>query len=175
MMTLETLFKSRTQRLIIAPDRRSEALDASKTQRKKRKESGFTLIELMVVIVIIGLLSTIVVINVLPNQDRALIEKAKTDIRQLEQALSLYKLHMLVYPSSDQGLEALVQAPASLRNRDRYQEGGYIQSLPLDPWGNPYQYLYPGERSRIDIYSLGADGRLGGEGQDADIGNWAKS
>ena len=126
----------------------------------------------MVVIVIIGLLSAIVVVNVLPQQDQALVEKAKADIFQFEQALSLYKLALLTYPTTDQGLEALVKAPQNLRNRDRYPQDGYIRSLPKDPWGNDYQYLYPGERGEIDIYSLGADGRLGGEGQNADIGNW---
>lgn len=141
--------------------------------RKRRRSAGFTLIELMVVIVIIGLLSAIVVVNVLPQQDRAMVEKARADIRNLEQALSMFKLNMLVYPSTDQGLEALVNAPATLRNPERYPNGGFIRDLPEDPWGNAYLYIYPGERGDYDLYSLGADGRLGGEGDNADIGNWS--
>ena len=143
-------------------------------RRKKKEESGFTLIELMVVIVILGLLSAIVVVNVLPQQDQALVEKARADIRQFEQGISMYKLAILTYPSTDQGLNALVEAPQNLRDPSRYPREGFIKSLPKDPWGNEYQYLYPGERGEVDIYSLGADGRLGGEGMNADIGNWQR-
>ncbi|GAB4523482.1 MAG: type II secretion system major pseudopilin GspG [Parvularculaceae bacterium] len=135
-------------------------------------KAGFTLIELMVVIVIIGLLTTVVVINVLPSQDRAMIEKARADIRTLEQAIELYRLDLLAYPSTDEGLEALVSPPARLQRPERYRQGGYIRRLPDDPWGNPYQYVFPGEHGAFDIYSLGADGRLGGDGDAADIGNW---
>lgn len=137
-----------------------------------RGEEGFTLIELMVVIVIIGLLATVVVINVLPSQDQARLEKAKADIALLEQALELYRLDNLDYPNVDEGLEALMTAPSSLAQPERYRQGGYIRRLPEDPWGNPYQYLYPGEKSEFDLYSLGADGRLGGGEDAADIGNW---
>lgn len=138
----------------------------------ERRKAGFSLLELMVVLVIIGLLATIVVINVLPSQDRAMVEKARADIATLDQAIELYRVEMLVYPSTDQGLEALVEAPADPRLAARYREGGYIRRLPNDPWGNSYLYLQPGEHGQYDIYSLGADGRPGGEGQDADIGNW---
>lgn len=138
--------------------------------RPRRGETGFTLVELMIVIVILGLLATVVVINVLPSQDRAMVEKAVTDVRTLEQAVEFYKIDMLNYPTTEQGLEALVSAPAGLNRPERYRAGGYIKNLPQDPWGNPYQYVFPGESSAFDIYSLGADGRPGGEGLNADIG-----
>ena len=136
------------------------------------KEAGFTLTELMVTIVIIGLLATIVVLNVLPSQERAMVEKARADIGQLEAALEMYQLQMQTLPSTEEGLEALVTEPTEPRLAARYPEGGFINRLPDDPWGNPYQYLQPGEYGRFDIYSLGADGEIGGEGNDADIGNW---
>ena len=140
--------------------------------RRRKAQAGFTLIELMVVIVIIGLLATVVVINVLPSQDRAMVEKARADIGRLEQAIELYRMDILAYPSIDQGLEALADAPDGLSRPERYREGGYIKRLPDDPWGNPYQYVYPGENSAFDVYSMGADNQLGGEGLNADIGNW---
>lgn len=134
---------------------------------------GITLVELMVVIVIIGLLATVVVINVLPSQDRAMVEKARADINTMSNALMLYKVHNLSFPNTDQGLQALVEAPSGLANPARYQPGGYIQNLPADPWGNAYRYRFPGERGQqFDIYSTGADGQPGGEGLNADIGNW---
>ena len=144
----------------------------STTNRPTQRERGFTLIELMVVIVIIGLLATVVVVNVLPSQDRAMTEKARADVALLEQALEMYRLDQLSYPSVDQGLEALVDAPNGVANPERYRPGGYIKRLPNDPWGNPYQYVQPGESRPFDLYSLGADGRLGGDGDNADIGNW---
>jgi general secretion pathway protein G len=136
------------------------------------QQRGFTLIELMVVIVIIGLLATVVVVNVLPSQDRAMTEKARADVALLEQAVEMYRLDNLTYPTVDEGLEALQAAPSGLSRPERYRPGGYIKRLPEDPWGNAYQYLQPGESGPFDIYSLGADGRLGGEGSNADIGNW---
>ncbi len=145
-------------------------MEARKAAR--RGEQGFTLLELMVVIVIIGLLATVVMLNVLPSQDRAMQEKATADVRLLEQAVEMYRMDLMSYPSVEQGLEALVSAPAGLSRPERYRQDGYIRRLPEDPWGNSYQYAYPGERSAFDIYSLGADGRPGGEGLDADIGNW---
>lgn len=146
-----------------------------RTERTKSSgEDGFSLVELMVVLVILGILATVVAINVLPSQDAAMRQKAVTDIATLEQAVDLYKLENGKYPTTDQGLEALVTAPSDLQNPERYREGGYIRRLPKDPWGNDYQYVYPGENGKLDIYSLGADGRLGGEGGDADIGNWKK-
>lgn len=139
----------------------------------RRSQFGFTLIELMVVIVIIGLLATVVTLNVLPSQDRAMVEKARTDVSLLEQAMETYRLENLSYPRSEDGLQALMKPPASLTRPERYRKGGYIRRLPADPWGNDYHYLYPGRSGSFDIYSLGADGAPGGEGDDADIGNWS--
>jgi len=133
------------------------------------KEEGFTLIELMVVIVIIGLLTTIVVINVMPAQDKAMIQKAKTDVALLEQAVERYRLDNLAYPDE---ITALIDPPAGLARPERYARGGYVKRLPEDPWGQAYQYAAPGKHGPFDVYSLGADGREGGEGEDADIGNW---
>ncbi len=136
------------------------------------RQSGFSLLEVMVVIFIIGLLATVVMVNVLPSQDKAMREKARADIRTLEQALELYRLDLRTYPSTEQGLQALLEAPDDLASPERYQPGGYIRRLPEDPWGRPYQYLHPGERAAFEVFSLGADGRIGGEGEAADIGNW---
>lgn len=144
----------------------------SPARRTSRRQRGFTLVELMVVIVIIGLLATVVMINVMPSQDRAMVEKARADIATLEQALETYRLEMLSYPDTRQGLDALVKAPPGLARPERYRQGGYIRRLPNDPWDNPYQYRYPGQHGRFDVYSLGADGQEGGEGENADIGNW---
>lgn len=141
--------------------------------RRRRAEAGFTLVEVMVVIVIIGLLATVVMINVLPSQDRAMKEKARADVAVLEQAVETFRLENLSFPTSEQGLQALVSPPPGLSRPDRYREGGYVRRLPQDPWGNPYQYRYPGEHGRFDVWSFGADGRQGGEGDDADIGNWS--
>jgi general secretion pathway protein G len=141
--------------------------------RRPRAEAGFTLIEVMVVIVIIGLLATVVMINVLPSQDRAMVEKARADVAVLEQAVESYRLENLSFPTTEQGLSALVAAPPGLTRPDRYREGGYIRRLPKDPWGAAYQYQYPGERGRFDVFSFGADGQKGGEGENADIGNWS--
>ena len=111
---------------------------------RRRSEAGFTLIEMMVVVVILGLLATIVVINVLPSQDRAMREKARADIAVLEQAVESYRMDTFAYPTVAEGLGALVQAPPTLARADRYREGGYVKRLPNDPWGNPYQYARPG-------------------------------
>ncbi len=139
--------------------------------QEAEKDAGFSLLEIMVSITIIGILTTIVVLNVLPAQDQAMVQKARADIATLEQALDAYRLDMRRYPSSEQGLEALVTAPTD--DSDSYRTGGYIRRLPNDPWDNPYQYVYPGRDGALfDIYSLGADGREGGEELDADIGNW---
>ena len=138
--------------------------------RKRQKRQGFTLVELMVVIVIIGLLATVVAINVLPSQDRAMVGKARADISVLEQAIDTYRLDNLTFPDD---LNALTTAPASLAQPERYRQGGYIRRLPEDPWGNPYQYRRQSAHGgQFDVYSLGADGKEGGEGNDADLGNW---
>jgi general secretion pathway protein G len=122
-------------------------------------EDGFTLVEVMVTLVIIGLLTTFVVLNVLPAQGKAQVQKVKGDITAIETAMEMYKLDQFTYPTEQEGLEALVTS-------------GIIKKMSVDPWGNPYEYRNPGERGEIDIYSLGADGEPGGEDQDADIGNW---
>ena len=138
-------------------------------QSEDDSEAGFSLTEIMISVVIMGLLGTVVVLNVLPLREQASVQKAFADIATLEQALDAYRLDMRRYPTVEEGLDALVNAP---RDADNYREGGYIRRLPNDPWGNPYQYVYPGENGVFDIYSLGADGREGGEDNDADIGNW---
>lgn len=148
-------------------------IQTPKTLAKRGRRAGFTLVELMVVIVIIGLLATVVAINVLPSQDRAMVGKARADIAVLEQAVETYRLDNLVFPSAAGGLQALVTAPADLARPERYRQGGYVRRLPEDPWGNAYQYVQPGRDGRaFDVWSFGADGREGGEGNDADIGNW---
>ncbi|WP_230432996.1 type II secretion system major pseudopilin GspG [Plesiomonas shigelloides] len=133
---------------------------------------GFTLLEVMVVIVILGILASLVVPNLLGNKEKADQQKVVTDLVALENSLDMYKLDNSVYPSTEQGLQALVSNPAGTPEPRNYRNGGYIKRLPQDPWGNEYQYLSPGEQGEIDIYSLGADGQEGGEGTAADIGNW---
>jgi general secretion pathway protein G len=138
----------------------------------RARTRGFTLVELMVVIVIIGLLATVVMINVMPSQDRAMVEKTRADVSVLEQAVETYRLDNLAYPRSEHGLQALLDAPPGLARPERYRRGGYIRRLPDDPWGNPYQYRAPGRRAAFDVFSFGADGAEGGGGDNADIGNW---
>ena len=140
----------------------------NRPRAKRRGEEGFTLVELMVVIVIIGLLATVVMINVLPSQDKAMATKARADIATLEQAMEMYRLDNLSYPGGGAGLSALVSPPAGTQS-GRYRPGGYIKRLPSDPWGRPYQLSVPGKSGPFDIYSLGADGAPGGEGENADI------
>ena len=125
----------------------------------------------MVVVIIIGILAAIVAPNVIGRVDDAQITKAKAEIANIENALKFYRLDNFAYPSSEQGLEALVNKPADPNVRN-WKAGGYLPKLPNDPWGNPYLYLNPGNQGEIDVYTLGRDGRPGGEGIDADIGNW---
>ncbi|QQS53832.1 MAG: type II secretion system major pseudopilin GspG [Candidatus Competibacteraceae bacterium] len=147
------------------------ALAARRLRRQDRpaRRRGFTLIEVMVVVVILSILAAVVVPRIMDNPDKARMVKAKQDIRVIKNQLDLYRLHNFRYPTTEQGLEALVQKPAEAAH---WQEGGYLDKLPKDPWGKPYQYLSPGQHGDLDIYSLGADGQPGGEGVDADIGNW---
>jgi len=139
---------------------------------KRTKQNGFTLLEVMVVVVILGVLASLVVPNLLGNKEKADQQKAVSDITSLENALDMYKLDNSVYPSTDQGLEALVRQPSGSPEPRNYQDGGYIRRLPKDPWGFDYQYLSPGDNGTVDIFSFGSDGQEGGEGNAADIGNW---
>jgi general secretion pathway protein G len=134
------------------------------------RQAGFTLIELMVVLVIIGVLAALIVPNVLDRADDARVTAARTDVGNLMQALKLYKLDNQRYPTGEQGLEALVNKPTAGPIPNNWKN--YLQKLPNDPWGRPYQYANPGVKSEIDVFSLGADGQAGGEGKDADIGSW---
>ena len=139
----------------------------------KRYKKGFTLIELMAVLVILGILATIVVVNVAPVFQRANLEKIKADMAQTEQALEMYRFNELQYPTTSQGLEALIIPNSALKNPYLFPEGGYISSIPLDPWGREYLYEFPPRKSKkFDLYTLGADGMEGGTGEDTDIGNW---
>ena len=140
-------------------------------KKRRRGEGGFTLVELMVVIVIIGLLATIVVINVLPSGDKAKTVRAKADIATIEGALDTYRLQLDRYPTTAQGLAALRSAPQGIEAA-RYQPGGYIKKLQDDPWGKPYLYASPGQHGEADVWTYGRDGKEGGEGVDADIGSW---
>lgn len=137
---------------------------------KHRKATGFTLIEVMVVIVILSVLAALIVPRIMSRPDEARVVAAKQDVAQLLQALKLYRLDNLRYPSTQQGLPALVAKPALEPVPQRWQN--YLDKLPKDPWGNPYQYLSPGIKGEVDVFSLGADGKPGGDGVDADVGSW---
>ncbi|MEO1014894.1 MAG: type II secretion system major pseudopilin GspG [Pseudomonadota bacterium] len=142
--------------------------------QRRAVQQGITMIELLVVLSIISLISALVVVNVLPERDRATVRKAKIDIGVIESALDQFRLDMFNYPTTEQGLEALVVEPSNTSPAASFRPGGYLRNgVPADPWGNPYQYRYPGERGVVDVFSYGADGREGGEGLNADIGNWA--
>ena len=148
-------------------------MNETEKQALLRRRAGFTLVELMVVIVIIGLLATVVAINVLPAQGKAMVGKARADISTLEQAVETYRLDNLSFPNDRQGLQALVAPPSGLSQPERYREGGYVRRLPKDPWGQEYQYRRPSTHGgQFDVFSWGADGKAGGEGEDADLGNW---
>ncbi|HUP98217.1 MAG TPA: type II secretion system major pseudopilin GspG [Usitatibacter sp.] len=134
--------------------------------------SGFTLIEVLVVVAILGILAALVIPRIMDRPDEAKRSAAKIDVGTIVQALKLYRLDNGMYPSTDQGLAALVQRPTSNPVPPNWKQGGYLEHLPRDPWGGDYQYLSPGVRGEIDVYSLGADRARGGEGNAADIGNW---
>jgi len=136
------------------------------------RQSGFTLIEIMVVVIIIGLLAAVVVPQFLGRVDDARVAKAKQDIQAMQTALTMFKLDNFVYPTTDMGLKALVQKPDSPQIKN-WRAGGYLQHINKDPWGNDYQYAVPGTHGgEYDLFSLGADGQPGGEDYNADIGNW---
>ncbi len=137
--------------------------------------NGFTLIEVLVVIVILGVLAAVIVPRVMDKPDQARATKARLDIQALVTALNNYRLDNFQYPSTDQGLQALIEKPSGQPPAKHWKSGGYVDQLPNDPWGSPYRYLSPGARGEIDVYSLGADGLPGGDGINADIGNWSDS
>jgi general secretion pathway protein G len=140
--------------------------------RHASPNAGFTLIELMVVVAILGILAALVVPKIMSRPDEARVTAARQDIATLGQALKLYRLDNKRYPTTEQGLQALVTKPMTPPIPDNWKGGGYIEKLPLDPWSKPYQYLNPGLHGEIDIFSFGGDGAPGGQGVDADIGNW---
>jgi general secretion pathway protein G len=137
-----------------------------------RAARGFTLIEIMVVVVIMGILAALIVPKLMGRTDDARIMAAKQDIATVMQALKLYKLDNQRYPTTEQGLQALIAKPTTGPAADGWKTGGYLDKLPKDPWGNPYQYLSPGIKGEVDVFTLGADGQPGGTGNDADIGSW---
>jgi len=136
------------------------------------KEAGFSLLELMVVVVIMSILALVIVPRVIDRPDQARVARVKSDLATLESAVNLYRLDNLTYPTTQQGLEALVSAPVSEPVPPNFASGGYIDRLPEDPWGKPYQYLSPGVYGDFDIFTFGANGVAGGSGTDADIGTW---
>ena len=146
---------------------------ASNFSRATSRHAGFTLIEIMVVVVIMGVLAALLVPRLMGRTDDARILAAKQDIATLMQALKLYRLDNQRYPTTEQGLQALIARPTNGPQPANWKTGGYIDRLNKDPWGNPYQYASPGTRSEVDIFSYGADGQPGGSGNDADIGSWA--
>lgn len=136
------------------------------------RQTGFSLIEIMVVIVIIGLLVGIVAPNVIGRADEARLQKVQADFKAIQTALKMYRIDNFVYPSTEQGLEALASKPTLAPVPRNWKSGGYLESLQMDPWGRPYLYLSPGDARDYDIYTLGADGIAGGEGNNADISVW---
>lgn len=139
---------------------------------QRRTQGGFTLIEIMVVVVILGILAALVVPQVMSRPEQAKVTVAKGDIKAVAAALDMYKLDNFAYPSTQQGLEALVNKPSGNPQPKNWNRDGYLKRLPTDPWGNEYQYLSPGTRGQFDLYSFGADGKPGGSDLNADIGNW---
>ena len=146
----------------------------SNPRQPKPWSSGFTLIEIMVVVVIMGVLAALVVPRLMGRTDDARILAAKQDIATLMQALKLYRLDNQRYPTNEQGLQALVTKPSGGPSPPNWKAGGYLDRLNKDPWGNPYQYQSPGSHGEVDVYSFGADGKPGGTGNDADIGSWSE-
>ncbi|SIS95499.1 general secretion pathway protein G [Roseivivax lentus] len=143
------------------------------TRRRSSRDSGFSLLELMVVVVIMSILALVIVPRVIDRPDQARIARVQSDLAVLQNALNLYKLDNLQYPTTEQGLTALVERPTRPPEPQNWAAGGYIDRLPSDPWGGAYQYLSPGVHGDFDVFSYGADGRTGGDGADADLGTWS--
>jgi general secretion pathway protein G len=150
----------------------SDNMQKSPVRAMQSRPTGFTLIEVMVVVMILGILAALIVPRVVGRPDEARVIAAKQDISALSQALKLYRLDNLSYPSTEQGLQALVAKSASPPVPPNWKAGGYLERLPKDPWGRDYRYLNPGLHGEIDVFSLGADGEPGGEGYNADVGSW---
>jgi general secretion pathway protein G len=142
------------------------------TRQNDKNQRGFTLIEILVVVTILGILAAIVVPRILERPEEARRTKAAVDIKGIEEALGLFKLDNGFYPSTEQGLQALVAKPQTGRIPSRYPENAYLKKTPVDPWGNPYVYLSPGVHDQYDLISYGADGEPGGDGNDADVQSW---
>lgn len=142
-------------------------------RRVRAPARGFTLIEIVVAIAILAILAAVVVPRVVGKVDDAAVARAKADVQSLVTALNLYKLDNYTYPSTEQGLDALIAKPGGEPEARNWKQGGYVEQLPKDPWGRDYIYLQPGQHGEVDVYSLGRDGRIGGESYDADLGNWA--
>ena len=143
-----------------------------KNIQRLKSSLGFTLIEIMVVIVIIGIMASLIVPRIMSKPDEARVIAAKQDISTLVQALKIYRLDIGRYPTTDQGLKALIEKPTIEPVPQNWKPGGYLDLLPKDPWGFSYQYLSPGTRSEMDVFSFGADNKLGGTALDTDVGNW---
>lgn len=149
-------------------------MQVQQRHRQRGNMAGFTLLEVMIVVVILGILAALVVPKVMGRPDEARMVAARQDISALMQALKLYRLDNFKYPSTEQGLNALVSKPTVTPIPPNWKTGGYLDRLPNDPWGQAYQYLNPGLHGEIDVFSFGADGEAGGEGIDADIGSWTQ-
>ena len=145
----------------------------AQSTRPRPADAGFSLLELMVVVVILSVLALVIVPRVIDRPDQARVARAQSDLATLSSAVQLYRLDNFTYPTTQQGLGALVSRPSSDPVPANWAEGGYIDRLPTDPWGRAYQYLSPGVHGDFDIFSYGADGASGGTGVDADIGSWA--
>ena len=165
-------FISNAKSTFLDPKLAMQTSSLAKSVNRARRDAGFTLIEIMVVIAIIGILATLIVPKIMGRPDEARATAAKHDVGTLVQAFKLYRLDIGRYPTTEQGIKALVEKPTSEPVPQNWKTGGYLDTVPKDPWGNPYQYANPGTRSEIDVFSYGADGKPGGTGNDADIGSW---